>query len=38
VERPEAKVFVKREHYEKCFNDATSPKSLVQVIHSFQKL
>jgi hypothetical protein len=38
MERAEAKVFAKREHYKKLFNRATSPKSLAQVIHAFPEI
>jgi hypothetical protein len=43
VERPEAKVFAKRERYKKrfithpLFYHASSPKSVAQVIHAFRK-
>jgi hypothetical protein len=37
VERPEAKVFAKRECYKKRFYHASSPKSVAQVIHAFRK-
>jgi hypothetical protein len=37
VERPEAKVFAKRERYKKRFYHASSPKSVAQVIHAFWK-
>jgi hypothetical protein len=37
VERPEAKVFAKRERYKKRFYHASSPKSIAQVIHAFRK-
>jgi hypothetical protein len=37
VERPEAKVFEKRERYKKRFYHASSPKSVAQVIHAFPK-
>jgi hypothetical protein len=37
VERAEAKVFAKREHYKKHFDHATSPKSLEPIIHVFRK-
>jgi hypothetical protein len=37
VERPEAKVFAKRERYKKRFYHASSPKSVAQVIHAFRK-
>ncbi len=36
-ERPEAKVFAKRERYKKRFYHASSPKSVAQVIHAFRK-
>jgi hypothetical protein len=37
VERPEAKVFAKRERYKKRLYHASSPKSVAQVIHAFRK-